>query len=48
MKFIKGVAIGMALGVTVGIVLGASNADCVFQMVRNGKRELKRFKRKYI
>lgn len=48
MKFIKGVIIGITLGATVGMVIGASNADCVYNMMQNGKKEFKRFKRKYM
>lgn len=48
MRFVKGIIIGVALGATVGMIIGANNSDCVYEMMRNGKRELKRFRRKYM
>ncbi len=48
MKFIKGVVIGTTIGVVVGIAIGATNCKEIYDTVMHGKKEMKRFKRKYI
>lgn len=48
MKFVKGMLIGITAGIVTGIVLGATNADCVYDVFKSGKKELKRFKQKYM
>ncbi|MEG1009772.1 MAG: hypothetical protein RSE41_06735 [Clostridia bacterium] len=43
MDFIK----GTILGIVTGMVLGAMNSDSVYKAIRMGKKQYKRFKRKY-
>lgn len=47
MKFIKGMIIGITLGAITGMVVGATNSDDICSAMKAGKREMKRFKRKY-
>lgn len=42
MSFVK----GMVTGVMVGVALGAMNTDNVMSVVRNGKKGIRRFKRR--
>lgn len=47
MKFVKGMMIGITFGTMMGMAIGAMNADGLCTAVRAGKKEIKRFKRKY-
>ena len=47
MKFIKGMMIGITFGTVMGMTIGVMNADGLCGAVRTGKKEIKRFKRKY-
>jgi hypothetical protein len=42
MSFVKGIVTGMM----VGVAIGAMNNDNVMNVVRKGKREMRRFRRK--
>lgn len=48
MDCIKGMIAGLIIGATTGMILGACNSDCIQGMLKQGKREMKRFKRKYM
>lgn len=47
MRFVKGMVIGVTLGALVGMVIGAANCDNIYNVMRTGKKEIKRFRRKY-
>ncbi len=47
MKFVKGMVLGITLGTVAGMVIGATNCDNIYNVMRAGKKEVKRFKRKY-
>jgi hypothetical protein len=47
MKFVKGMIIGVTLGTIMGMAVGAMNCDSLYGAVKAGKKEIKRFKRKY-
>lgn len=47
MKFVKGMMIGVTFGAVMGMAIGAMNSDSLCGVVKTGKKELKRFKRKY-
>ena len=47
MKFIKGMVIGITLGTMAGMAIGAINCDDIYNVMKMGKKEIKRFKRKY-
>lgn len=48
MDCIKGMMAGLIIGVTAGAILGACNSDCLQGMLKQGTKEIKRFKRKYM
>lgn len=48
MDCIKGMMAGLILGVTAGVVLGACKSDYMQSMLKQGTKEFKRFKRKYM
>jgi hypothetical protein len=43
MSFVK----GMVLGMVAGMAIGVTKSDCIIYMIRKGKRQMKRFRRKY-
>lgn len=43
MEFVKGAIIG----VVAGTIIGVMNDESIMQMVKNGKKEVKKLKRKY-
>ena len=47
MKFVKGMIIGITFGTVMGMTIGAMNADGLYGAMKAGKKEIKRFKRKY-
>ena len=47
MKFVKGMIIGIAFGTIAGMIIGTTNCDNICNVVKMGKKEIKRFKRKY-
>ena len=47
MKFVKGMMIGITFGAVMGMAIGAMNSDSLYGAVKAGKKEIKRFKRKY-
>ena len=47
MKFVKGMMIGITLGTMMGMAIGAMKNDSLYGAVKAGKKEIKRFKRKY-
>ena len=47
MKFIKGMMIGITFGSIMGMAIGAMNCDSIYGAMKVGKKEIKRFKRKY-
>lgn len=48
MECLKGMIAGIIVGATVGMCIGACNSSMVFDVIKQGKREMKRFKRKYM
>ncbi len=47
MKFVKGMMIGITFGTMMGMAIGAMNSDSLYGAMKAGKKEIKRFKRKY-
>lgn len=47
MNFVKGALIGMMAGTVAGTIIGVVNDDSIMQMFKTGKREVKKFRRKY-
>lgn len=47
MRFVKGMVIGLTLGAITGMIIGAANCDEIYNAMKKGKKEIKRFKRKY-
>lgn len=47
MGFIKGTCIGMSMGIALGIAIGVMKCDYMEDLFTKGKREIRRFKRKY-
>lgn len=47
MKFVKGMVIGLAVGTMTGMAVGAMNYHDICDVMKKGKKEIKRFKRKY-
>lgn len=43
MNFVKGAVIGMVAGTIIGVM----NDESIMKMVKSGKREVKKLKRKY-
>lgn len=48
MECLKGMMAGLVIGVMAGALVGACNSKMICDAVRQGKREVKRFKRKYM
>ena len=48
MECIKGMMIGLAVGMMAGAALGACNSTMLCDAVKQGKKEFRRFKRKYM
>ncbi len=48
MDCIKGMIAGLVLGMVAGAFVGACNSSVLCDCIREGKREIKRFKRKYM
>ena len=46
MDCFKGMVIGLAFGIMAGSVIGASNCEMIHKVMKQGKREFKRFKKK--
>lgn len=46
MNCLKGMIIGITIGMTAGVIMGATNCDLIYNALKNGRREIKRFKRK--
>lgn len=46
MECFKGTIIGLAIGIAVGAIIGATNCEMVHCIIKQGKKEIKRFKRK--
>lgn len=47
LECIKGCCIGLVVGMAVGTALGAINKEMLCDALKKGKKEIKRFKRKY-
>lgn len=47
MGFIKGTCVGMMFGAVIGMVVGATNCEYMQDLFIKGRREIRRFKRKY-
>ena len=47
MKFVKGMMIGVTFGTVMGMAIGAMSSDSLCAAVKTGRKEIKRFKRKY-
>lgn len=48
MECIKGMIAGIMLGMVAGAFVGACNSSALCDCIKEGKREIKRFKRKYM
>ena len=48
MECLKGMMIGIVVGMAAGCVVGACNSGSICATIRQGKKEMKRFKRKYM
>ena len=48
MECIKGMIAGLVLGMVAGAFVGACNSSAICDYLKEGKREIKRFKRKYM
>lgn len=48
MEYIKSMIVVLAAGMIAGAVIGACNSDFVCDTIKQGKREIRRFKRKYM
>ena len=48
MDCLKGMMIGLVVGITAGMVMGACNSGMICSAIKQGKKEIKRFKRKYM
>ena len=48
MDCLKGMMLGIIVGVAAGMVIGACNSTMICDAIKQGKREIRRFKRKYM
>ena len=48
MDCLKGMVVGLVVGVAAGCVMGACNSNTIYEALKQGKKEIKRFKRKYM
>ena len=48
MDLLKGMMLGIIVGMTAGVTLGTCKSNDIMQLVKEGKKEMKRFKRKYM
>lgn len=48
MDCLKGMMLGIVVGITAGMVMGACNSTAICDALKQGKKEIKRFKRKYM
>ena len=48
MDCLKGMIIGIVVGISAGMVMGACNSTMICDAIKQGKKEIKRFKRKYM
>lgn len=48
MDCLKGMIVGIVVGMAAGCVVGACNSGVVCEAIKQGKKEMKRFKRKYM
>lgn len=46
MECLKGTMIGIVIGMVAGAIVGATNCEMVHTAIKQGKKEIKRFKRK--
>ena len=44
----KNLVLGIVVGITAGMVMGACNSTMICDAIKQGKKEIKRFKRKYM
>ena len=48
MDCLKGMMIGLVVGIAAGTVMGACNSTMICDAIKQGKKEIRRFKRKYM
>ena len=48
MECLKSMALGVMLGAVAGMVIGACKSSMIFNFIKQGKKEVHRFKRKYM
>jgi len=48
MEYIKGMVAGLVVGMVAGIMLGVCNSNMICEAIKQGKKEVRRFKRKYM
>lgn len=44
---VKSMLIGSMIGIAAGAVIGASNCNLICEMLRKGKKEIKKMKKRY-
>ena len=48
MECIKGMMAGIVIGMVAGAFVGVCNSNAIYDCIKEGKREIKKFKRKYM
>ena len=48
MDCLKGIVAGLFIGMVAGAMLGVCNSNMICEAVKQGKKEIHRFKRKYM
>jgi len=48
MDCLKGMMAGLVIGVMTGIMFGACNSSMICEVLKQGKKEVRRFKKKYM
>ena len=46
MDCLKGTMLGLVIGMVAGVMIGATNCQMVHDVIKQGKKEVKRFKKK--
>lgn len=46
MECFKGTLIGLVIGMVAGAMIGATNCEMIHNVIKQGKKEVKRFKKK--
>ena len=46
MECLKGTMIGLVIGMVAGVMIGATNCQMVHDVIKQGKKEVRRFRKK--